>query len=178
VQVVASANASDTSAARTHIADGEIPPPGPGKLGRASGLYQASVLTWVESKLLASAGGIYSDADTNGNYGAFYQPRFRVTNDSGGCRRVSLRLAAYLGQKRPEEFTSNGTTRFWDGPARFLPNSGGAEPRFLPTTPSSMLPLIATDNIAAGQVIQWGLDLPVPGLISIPAAFLFEQDPC
>jgi hypothetical protein len=197
VQVVASTNASDTSAARTHMADGEIRPPGPGILGRASGLYQASVLSWTESKSLAGVGSIWgykfdsepqmsqahahyadSDADTNGNYGVFYQPRFRITNDTGSCRRVSLRLAAYPGQKRPEEFVPNGTTRFWDGPARFLPNSGSAEPRFLQTTPQSMQPLIVTGNVAAGQTIQWGLDLPVPGLISIPAAFLLEQDPC
>jgi hypothetical protein len=119
-----------------------------------------------------------SDADTNGNYGVTYRPQFEVRNDTGGCRRVSVRLAAYPGRKRPEEFVPTGTTRFWDGPARFFPNTGGAESRFLQTTPAAMQMVIATGNVAPGQTIRWGLEIPVPGLISIPAGFLFEQDPC
>jgi hypothetical protein len=197
VQVVASSNAGSTTAARTHMADGEIRPPGEGRLGRASGLYAATDIFWNEAVSLSAEAPIWgyafasqaqtlpatlhyadSDSDTNGNYGAVYRAQFQVTNDTGGCRLVRLRLAAYPGQKRPEEFSGSAPTRFWDGPAIFTNNSGQRLPLYLKTTPGAMQQPLQTAALGPGQTIRWGLDIPVPGLISIPGAFLFEQDPC
>ncbi len=136
-----------------------------------------------------------SDPRSTANYGSIYELAFEIQNASGLDAQISVELASYPGEIGPTDVATfvqrcksnkpkplDVPTRLWDGPAA-ITIDGKTEIRHLFTrpldalrrvSPGSMRALIASRRVLAGRGMQFRVRIPVPGLISIPAAILIK----
>jgi len=125
-----------------------------------------------------------SDPNSSGNYGSIYELELAITNATGREALVSVEFASYPAQIAPNDLKDYWAflakrgwalpTRLWDGPAAVT--LGGKE-RVVsiftkPSSPNAMRSSLASRVLSAGANEKLRLRIPVPGLISIPAAIL------
>jgi hypothetical protein len=148
-----------------------------------SGDSQRSLAKGYYFRNLASdTEGRDSDPWSSGNYGVEYKLGFNVENKSGRCVTAKLQLRSFPGTRacntNPPEYQR---TRNYDGAFRVTQNgiAQAAPVRAAVRCPAGNgLPdvaSIATKILRAGEVVRWDIQTFVPGLISLPAAFLIES---
>jgi hypothetical protein len=136
----------------------------------------------------------YSDSDksSRANYGSLYELDVVLHNGSGKDANVSVQFASYPGLLSPDEIKIfmerlakqklHTPTRLWDGPVA-VDIDGRTEIRHAFTRPlnefripsaGAMRAVLVTRKVLAGKGLRCKLRIPVPGLISSPAAIVIK----
>jgi hypothetical protein len=142
------------------------------------------------------AAGRYNDsAQINfGNYGTLYDQTFDITNAGSSCMNVRSELVSYAGvgaDQAPTYEVYNAADKllsvYWNGPVARLTGAGtSVEPAilFVDKRPGATGPVptmrkgIDVLRVEPGQTGTLRHQLPVPGLITSPAAFVFTSERC
>jgi hypothetical protein len=120
-----------------------------------------------------------------------YELELDVNNATGRDATIAIQFASYpatLGPDEVEEYVRRlkkqgweAPTRIWDGPVAVIID-GKTELKQVVTTPlewgkptpSAMRATLVTRKVLAGRDLKCRLRIPVPGLISIPAAIVIK----
>jgi hypothetical protein len=138
-----------------------------------------------------------SAEDSFGNYGSLYDQSFNVTNTGKECMKVRAELVSYAAVKADDSPTysvynslanNQLPSVFWNGPVMIMSTGQPkldhvvlyAGKNF--NTPNATVPtvrkVLETVRVEVGATGALRYQIPVPGLISAPAAMVFTSERC
>ena len=127
-----------------------------------------------------------SDPKSSGNYGSLYDLELTLTNTLAREAVITVEFASYPAQFAPadlKEYWAFLSKRRWSIPSRLWDGHAAVAHRgknrlvqvfTKPTSPNAMRASLLSATLAAGATETARLRIPVPGLISIPAAIIIR----
>lgn len=118
-----------------------------------------------------------SDPFSTASYGGEYRLSWALKNASAACLNFKLTFVSYPGTRHPSQAKPTAT-RFWDGVFSVQKNQEAKQPVSVFTRVGTMTKQLIASNIQPGELVTVSIKTFVPGLISIPAAFILTSEPC